>query len=90
VITGHPNRHDRNNGTATEEWSFLCSPCQDVISSQANSVLCGSTLKLYDSTDRGIICFAKTGMMEDFCKKSVVMSLKGPGAKNDSKPLVVM
>jgi hypothetical protein len=29
-------------------------------------------------------------MMEDFCKKSVVMSLKGLGAKNGGKPPVVM
>jgi hypothetical protein len=26
------NRNEWNNGTATEEWGFLCGPCRDVLS----------------------------------------------------------
>jgi hypothetical protein len=29
---GNPNRHERNNGTATQEQCFLDSLCQDVMS----------------------------------------------------------
>jgi hypothetical protein len=29
---GNPKRHERNNGTATEERYFLCGSCRNVIS----------------------------------------------------------